>query len=146
MTVPKRLCVQRLGRMRRHFALLLTVGGLAALALVASPATAQRESESPGEAPPARVVTGPSTPSTSPAGGDEKSFPDKASDFVNDHIEFFVGGLLAAIIALLIVVTVTQRREKARTGRGPKPVTEDATTAAPGAGARAPSAAAGEPE
>src|SRR4051794_33581537 len=41
-----------------------------------------------------------------------ESFPDKASGYVSDHTGYFVAALLLAILVLLLVVNVSQRRSK----------------------------------
>ena len=49
-----------------------------------------------------------------PAEAQAESFPSKAGNYVSDHIEYFVAGLVAAILLLLLVISVTQRRSKAK--------------------------------
>ncbi len=67
-----------------------------------------------------------------PATAAAESFPDKASGYVSDHTGYFVGALLVAILLLLLVVNVSQRRakEKAAKDGAAKP------GAVPGAGGR----------
>ena len=45
-----------------------------------------------------------------PAQAQADSFPNKAGNYVSDHIEYFVAGLVVAILLLLIVVSITRRR------------------------------------
>ncbi len=58
-----------------------------------------------------------------PATAGAESFPDKASGYVSDHTAFFVGALLVAILVLLLVVNISQRRAKEKEAKGgaPKP-------------------------
>ncbi|HEX8959542.1 MAG TPA: hypothetical protein VF770_06935, partial [Solirubrobacterales bacterium] len=41
-----------------------------------------------------------------------ESFPNKAGNYVSDHIAYFVGGLAVAILLLLLVISITHRRGK----------------------------------
>ena len=34
------------------------------------------------------------------------------ADFISDHVEYFVAGLVVAILLLLLVISVVQRRSK----------------------------------
>ena len=45
-----------------------------------------------------------------PAQAGADSFPKEASDYVSDNTGIFVGALLAAILLLLLLVRISQRR------------------------------------